>query len=457
MSLQGSALDIIDEQSWIKARNRYYWIAGLDASDFMIFGRVFYTVDVHGTRIVYFSHWKNFSSNRSVLSPCQGCSLHDASIVDGPLQVRSVSSKLSHRSCLTFLPSYRCLQLFNMPTRIDSTCNNINLFLSPFLLCSFFKVLLGYSCVRVPELFLVDPGIPSCVPTTVDVSPQLPTTPPTLIPDIHPCSHSHIYFYAKKHKSITSSSDNVGCGWIQRDDDGFILASGSFVWTNGPISPQASELGFIFQFLRLLPSKCSIDFYSVHSYASLYEQFSGSSSERRVHFPCYLLWMVIHEQIVTSCLDCTFHTITKVSADPFLSRCNILVDSLSSDDDSFSFKSLLDSPPFQRLLVVSLCTDVPLVTNPVGYWRTFTDMRDFFNILNLSRFAPLCSSYFSIDWNLTFDLFKNTLYHRSDVASISSSYSFRLQLWFDELPLMFHLRFRYPGLYADDSLCPNCG
>ncbi|CAB4405833.1 unnamed protein product [Rhizophagus irregularis] len=77
--------------------------------------------------------------------------------------------------------------------------------------------------------------------------------------------------------------------------------------------------------------------------------------------------------------------------------------------------------------------------------------------MNLSRFAPLRSSYFSIDWNLTFALFKETLYHRLDVARISSSHRFRLQLWFDELPLMFRLRFRYPGLYADDSLCPNCG
>ncbi|CAB4411429.1 unnamed protein product [Rhizophagus irregularis] len=240
------------------------------------------------------------------------------------------------------------------------------------------------------------------------------------------------------------------CGWIQRDDDAFILGSGSFLWTNGPISPQALELGFIFQVLRLLPSNCSINFYSTHSYASLYEQFSGSSPERRVRFPCYLLWMAIHKLIVTLSLDCSFHTIIKVSADPYLSRCNVLVDSLSSDDSSVSFNSLLDSTPFWHLLVVSLCNGVPLVTDPVGYWRTFTDMQDFFDIMNLSRFAPLRFSYFSIDWNLTFDLFKDTLYHRLDVASISSSHRFRLQLWFDELPLMFRLRFRYPA-----STCPK--
>ncbi|CAB4437130.1 unnamed protein product [Rhizophagus irregularis] len=208
MSLQGSALNIIDEHSRIKARNRYYWIAGLDGSDSMIFGRVFYTVDVYGTRIVYFSHWINSSSsNRSTLSPCQGCSLHDASIVDGPLQVRSVGFKLTHRQCLTFLSSYRCLQLFHMPTRIDSTC---------------------YSRICVPELFSVDPG--------------------------------------------------------------------SFLWTNGPISSQASELGFIVQVLRLLPNNCSINFYSTHLYATLYEDFSGSSPERRVRLPCYLLWMAIHNK-----------------------------------------------------------------------------------------------------------------------------------------------------------------
>ncbi|PKY63249.1 hypothetical protein RhiirA4_491549, partial [Rhizophagus irregularis] len=229
----------------------------------------------------------------------------------------------------------------------------------------------------------------------------------------------------------------VGCGWIQRDDDSFILESGSFLWTNGPISPQASELGFILQVLRLLPRNCSINFYSVHLYASLYEQFKGFSPERRVRFPCYLLWMAIHELIIALRLDCSFNTIAKVSNDPYLSRCNALVDSLSSNDHSLSFNSLMESSPFRRLLVISLCNGVPLVTDPVGYWRTFTDMRDFFAIMNLSRFTPLRSSYFSIDWNLTFNLFKETLYHRLDVASISSSQRFRLQLWFDELPLMF--------------------
>ncbi|PKY52857.1 hypothetical protein RhiirA4_425607 [Rhizophagus irregularis] len=259
-------------------------------------------------------------------------------------------------------------------------------------LISYLPASSGYSCVRIPEVFLVDSVIPPLLSTAVEVSPQLPVAPPALTPEIHISSHLHIYIFAKKYKVNAPLFDGISCGWIQRDEDAFILASGSFLWTHGPLSPQASELGFILQVLRLLPSKCSITFYSSLSYSSLYTEFCGSSSERRVRFSHYLLWMAIHNQILASCLDCTFQIIKEVSTDAYL-----------------------------------------------------------------PRFIPLRSSYSSIDWNLTFDLFKETLYHRVDVAQISSSHRFRLLLWFDELPLMFRLRFRYPGLYADDSLCPNCG
>ncbi|PKY59105.1 hypothetical protein RhiirA4_430182, partial [Rhizophagus irregularis] len=65
-----------------------------------------------------------------------------------------------------------------------------------------------YSCIHVSELFLVDPGIPSYVPTTVNVSPQLPVAIPTLIPDIHMCSQLHIYLHAAIHNTVASSSDS---------------------------------------------------------------------------------------------------------------------------------------------------------------------------------------------------------------------------------------------------------
>ncbi|PKY61331.1 hypothetical protein RhiirA4_431746, partial [Rhizophagus irregularis] len=455
LTLQGTALDTIDEQSRIKARNRYYWIAGLDGSDTMIFGRVFYTVDVHDTRIVYFSHWITSSSDRFKLSPCQGCSLHDATIENGPLQVRSVGSNLSHRSCLTFLPVYRCLQLFHMSSRIDSTCNNINLFLSPFLLCSFFKILLGYSCVRIPELFLVDSSY-SSLPTDAMVSHKLPDVLPNFDPDLRINTEQHIYLHARSSIPKPMSSNDIVCGWVQRDDD-LILSSGSFSWTNGPVSPHSSELGYILRILQLLPRHSSVNFYSTRSYNSMFSSFQRSSAERRVRLPYYVLWMAISICIQDLQINCQFHTVPDMAADAYLSRCLTLSGLLNADDPTPSFITLLKFPSLQRLSINLLCNGIPLTMDPVHFWRDFSDMHEFFRLLNLSRFIPLRSSYSWIDWRLTFDLIKDTLYHRLDVSRISASYRFRLQLWFDELPLMSRLRFRYPGLYADDSLCPNCG
>ncbi|PKY31710.1 hypothetical protein RhiirB3_449451 [Rhizophagus irregularis] len=57
-SLVGKFVDTIDTSSYIRLRNKYYWIAEVDFSGSLIFGQVFYTFnDDFGTRVVYFSHW----------------------------------------------------------------------------------------------------------------------------------------------------------------------------------------------------------------------------------------------------------------------------------------------------------------------------------------------------------------------------------------------------------------
>jgi hypothetical protein len=112
-----------------------------------------------------------------VLTPCPGCSLHSLADNEGPLALKSVGEKLIHRSCLTILPSYRCLNLYQMTSHIDISQQFINLKLSPFILCSYFKFLLGYSELYIPEQFLVVDS-PSSLPQS-DVSPTLPPQDPT--------------------------------------------------------------------------------------------------------------------------------------------------------------------------------------------------------------------------------------------------------------------------------------
>ncbi|UZO09945.1 uncharacterized protein OCT59_030155 [Rhizophagus irregularis] len=133
--------------------------------------------------------------------------------------MRSVRFKLFHRTCLTFLPSYRCLQLFHKSSRIDSTCNNINLFLSPFLICSFFKILLGYSRVCIPELFLVN-TFSNNFPAKVNVSSQLPNVLPDTDLDICIRMNHHIYIYAKRHFN-SAPDDKIICEWLQRETTSF--------------------------------------------------------------------------------------------------------------------------------------------------------------------------------------------------------------------------------------------
>ncbi|PKY62754.1 hypothetical protein RhiirA4_489804, partial [Rhizophagus irregularis] len=251
LMLQGTALDTIDERSHIKARNRYYWIAGLDSSDAMIFGRVFYTVDVHGTRIVYFSHWVTSSTDRFKISPCQGCSLHDDSIEDGPLQ---------------------------------------------------------------------------------------------------------------------------------RDDD-LILSSGTFSWTDGPVSPQSSELGFILRVLQILPRSSSVKFYSKCPYDSIFSFFQRSSAERRVRFPYYVLWMAISICLQDLQINCQFCTVPDMAADAYLSRCLTLSGLPSAVDPTPSFTTLLKDSSLQCLSINFSCTGVPLIIDPVHFWRDLSDMHEFFKLL----------------------------------------------------------------------------
>ncbi|PKY56866.1 hypothetical protein RhiirA4_477468, partial [Rhizophagus irregularis] len=113
--------------------------SNINSSNSLIFGRAFYTLDdSSGNRVIYFSHWIPTSHDRMVLTPCPGCSLHCLEDNDGPFALKSVRGKLIHRSCLSILPSYRCLNLYQMTSHIDSSQHFINLKLSPFILCSYF-------------------------------------------------------------------------------------------------------------------------------------------------------------------------------------------------------------------------------------------------------------------------------------------------------------------------------
>ncbi|CAB4399154.1 unnamed protein product [Rhizophagus irregularis] len=67
------------------------------------------------------------------------------------------------------------------------------------------------------------------------------------------------------------------------------------------------------------------------------------------------------------------------------------------------------------------------------------------------------TSFYVVDWSLSFNTFKQNLYPHFVVSKSSNFAQFHLKLWFDKLPVIYRLRQRFPGLYVDDSLCPICG
>ncbi|CAB4472649.1 unnamed protein product [Rhizophagus irregularis] len=101
--------------------------------------------------------------------------------------------------------------------------------------------------------------------------------------------------------------------------------------------------------------------------------------------------------------------------------------------------------------------DELLTQDPIKYWRSLSDIRQFFSLLGLFQFLSMQTSFYAVDWLLSFNTFKQTLYSRLVIFKSFTFAQFCLKLWFNELPVMYKLSQRYPNLYADDSLCPICG
>ncbi|PKY59104.1 hypothetical protein RhiirA4_430181 [Rhizophagus irregularis] len=391
-SLIGKFVDKIDEITHIQLRNKYYWIAGLDSSNSLIFGRAFYTFDdFSGIRVIYFSHWIPTSHDRMLLTPCPGCSLHCLNDNEGPLALKSVGGKLIHRSCLSILPSYRCLNLYQMTSHIDLSQQFINLKLSPFILCSYFRFLLGFSEIYIPEQFLVTDtpsfGQSDDSPAHIPLDPIRNPSPAFAL-----TFGTQFHIVGSVHEGDLSTS-HLNCAWL---------------------------------------------------YLS-YQNWMNASSVKRVRLKNNFLWSCIFELIRSKHISCEFNgTIKDAPIPPFLARAQDLIKETSYTTPS-RLIPLMDEifPSFLKTMGLFTGFDELLTQDPVTYWRSITDIKNFFSLVGLSRFEMLQTSFHAVDWALSFDNFQQS----SAALGIQGLYL---------LSISFEI-VRFPGLYADDSLCPNCG
>ncbi|GBC30242.1 uncharacterized protein OCT59_010279 [Rhizophagus irregularis] len=143
-----------------------------------------------------------------------------------------------------------------MTVYVDISQQFINLKLSPFILCSYFRFLLGFSELYIPERYL---ALEELLLMHYNSSPTLPPDL-TLIsdPTFALCSDTTFYISGTIH-AVDSLTSYLVYVWVQTLDD-FILDSGIF--SCPMISPynNVAELAFVLYVLNSIPLDFSVSF-----------------------------------------------------------------------------------------------------------------------------------------------------------------------------------------------------
>jgi hypothetical protein len=218
-----------------------------------------------------------------------------------------------------------------------------------------------------------------------------------------------------------------------------------------------AELAFILYVLNILPPRSVVSFVSSINFHETLSRWRVASPIRRTRLRNNLLWSCIQELINEKNIVCFFSQFSKDSPPPYSVRAQELNanQDWSLQSNCTPLSSIL--PPNSRTMFLFTGQNLLLTQDPVEYWRNLSDIKKFFSLMGLSRLSSMTTAFHTIDWQLSFNNFKNILYPRNLVTKSNTFLQFRLKLWFDELPIMYRLRQRYLALYADDSLCPNCG
>ncbi|CAB4437099.1 unnamed protein product [Rhizophagus irregularis] len=273
-----------------------------------------------------------------------------------------------------------------MTSHIDSSQQFINLKLSPFILCSYFRFLLGFSEMYIPEQFL------------------------------------HMVGSAFEGDLSTSY---LNCTWIQTLDD-YILELG--VFSCPMVSPfkDVAELTLIIYVLNSIPSESVVEFSSLLQLNLLYQNWKSASPIKRVRLKNNFLWSCIFELIRSKHISCGFNGILKdAPTSPYLAHAQDLIKETSQSRPPLLI-SLVDEIFPSTLKTMGLFTgyDELLTQDPIKYWRSISDLKKFFSLLGLSRFTVLQTSFHAINWTLFLTLSNNLYIHGPWFPRLLPSYSF---------------------------------
>ncbi|GET65455.1 hypothetical protein GLOIN_2v1884347 [Rhizophagus irregularis DAOM 181602=DAOM 197198] len=197
------------------------------------------------------------------------------------------------------------------------------------------------------------------------------------------------------------------------------------------ISPynEVAELTFVLYVLNSLPLGSSVSFVSLFKFDILFSRWCEASPIRRARLKNNPLWSCISELLKSRRISCRFISFLKDSAPPYSIHAHELIKG-QNWPNSLQPIPLMDAIFPSSLNTMGLFTgyDELLTQDPVKYWQSFSDIQQFFSLIGLSRFLFMQTFFHAVDWSLSFDTFKQTLYLNLAVSKSSIFAQFCLKL-----------------------------
>ncbi|CAB4420721.1 unnamed protein product [Rhizophagus irregularis] len=235
----------------------------------------------------------------------------------------------------------------------------------------------------IPEQFLVIDT--SSLRQSDDSPTHVPSDlTPSLLPAFALSSNTHFHIVGTVHEGNHSIS-HLKCAWVQTLDD-YILESE--VFSCPMVSPykDVAELTFIIYVLNSLPSESTVEFSSLLKLQISYHNWMNASPAKRTRLKNNFLWSCIFELIKSKRISCGINGLIKdVPIPPYLARALDLIKETAQITPS-RLIPLMDEifPSFLKTMGLFTGFDELLTQDPVTYWRTITDIKNFFSLLGLS-------------------------------------------------------------------------
>jgi ribonuclease HI len=252
----------------------------------------------------------------------------------------------------------------------------------------------------------------------------------------------------------------MGYGWqrISEHSNDFLTSYNASI-QNWPSSTRA-ETAALYSAILTLPRPANMDWYTDSQAAidTLRNIQSGSarSITQYLKRPNYILWSCIKDRIDSHEIHITPHKV-KAHAEDYINNHTDKLAKQGAESNVEGLPNLAKTTPIRYTVAYK----ENLIEKDLRHFITeINDAKRFNELLMLKRFEHITHlhSLTKIDWKATWDVISKATYPNGQYTSPedASMRSFKMKLFFDELPTLERLKERKPNLYHKDWTCQRC-